>query len=129
MAYSHQQIIDAKYESLAAEYATAERDLEVARHNEEPTDVMQASDRILDVIHRTRALDEIRNNFARQQQAPQRSKYGLNEDEIQIARGLASGDSSMTNDDRERSYAEQKAKLQQMRRDGTYRDDQGMVRR
>lgn len=57
------------------------------------------------------------------------NKYGLSPDEVTIARGLASNDRNMSNDERERTYAEQKYKLQRMRADGTYRDDQGSVRR
>ncbi|MGJ4939297.1 hypothetical protein ACQR1W_01885 [Bradyrhizobium sp. HKCCYLS1011] len=60
--------------------------------------------------------------------APQASKYGLSEQEREVAHNWTS-DASLSNDERERIYAEQRAKYRQMRADGSYRDDQGMVRR
>lgn len=74
------------------------------------------------------------NNMAREayaQQMPRAdaNKYGLTPDEVTIARGIASGDRNMTNDERERTYAEQKAKLSHMRMTGEYRDDHGRVTR
>lgn len=64
------------------------------------------------------------------------NRYGLSADEVQIAKDMASNDrelSAMRPDAalerRMQIYAEQKAKYQQMRQTGEYRDDQGTVRR
>jgi hypothetical protein len=70
-----------------------------------------------------------REAYAQRMPRPDSNKYGLTADEVTIARGIASGDRNMTNDERERCYAEQKAKYQHLRATGEYRDDQGMVRR
>lgn len=43
------------------------------------------------------------------------------------SRGIGSGDPKLSNDDRERIYAENRARYQQARRDGSYRDDQGRI--
>lgn len=74
------------------------------------------------------------NSMAREayvQQMPRANanKYGLSADEVTIAHGMSGGDRTLSNDERERSYAEQKARLQHMRATGEYRDDQGQVRR
>lgn len=70
-----------------------------------------------------------RDAYSAQQPRADANRYGLSADEVIIARGIASGDRNMTNDERERTYAEQKARLSHMRLTGEYRDDQGQVRR
>lgn len=70
-----------------------------------------------------------REASAAQQPRRDSNKYGLSADEITIANGLASNDRNLSNDERQRDYANQKARLQNMRMTGEYRDDQGTVRR
>ncbi len=130
MAFKHEDVIQAHWDNLVAEKAMADRDYEAARQNEDASGVMDAGNRLLDANRKLRELDDIAANFVRSQQRPQQSnKYGLSEDEIAIARGLASGDKTLSNDDRDRIYSENRQRYRQARRDGSYRDDQGRVTR
>lgn len=130
MAYKHEDVIKAQYDRLAAERAEIVGRYESARLNEDADGVMLAADQITGVDAKFAALNQIANVYvAGQQRAQPANKYGLSADEQEIARGLASADRSMTDDDRQRVYSEQKARYQRMRRDGSYRDDQGTVRR
>ncbi len=70
-----------------------------------------------------------REAYAQQMPRANASRYGLSPDEVAIARGISGSDRNLSNDDRERMYAEQKARYQHMRATGEYRDDQGQVRR
>jgi hypothetical protein len=128
--YNHEDVITAQFNKLTAERARAVGEYEEARIGEYADAVMYAADRITEIDAKIGALNQIANNFVtgQQRQQPQ-NKYGLNKDEQDIARGLASGDRSMSDEDRQRVYAEQKAKYQRMRATGEYRDDQGSVRR
>lgn len=84
-----------------------------------------------------RQAEEIAVQDARVMRSVQpQNRYGLSADEVQIAKDMASNDrelSAMLPDAalerRMQIYAEQKAKYQQMRQTGEYRDDQGTVRR
>lgn len=129
MAYSYQQILESQYESKAANRSQALADLEAARLNEDPAGTMDAADRILEIDKSVAALNTIANQYVRsQQQQPRGSKYGLSQDEMEIAHGFASGDRSMSNDEREKTYAENRDRLRHMRATGAYRDDQGRSR-
>ncbi|AWM07628.1 hypothetical protein [Bradyrhizobium symbiodeficiens] len=75
---------------------------------------LRASARELDIMAREAS--------AAQQPRADASKYGLTPDEVAIARGMSSGDRNLSNDERERTYAEQKHRYQTMRANGTYRD-------
>jgi hypothetical protein len=70
-----------------------------------------------------------RQHAASLRPAPGSSRFGLSPDEQTIAHGISGGDSRLTKDDREKLYAEQKAKLQHLRETGQYRDDPGRVSR
>jgi hypothetical protein len=130
MAYDHADVIKAQYDRLTSERARAAGDYESARIDEDSHGVMSAADRIVEIDARIGALGQIANNYvAGQQRAQPTNKYGLSRDEVAVARSNGSGDPRLTNDDRDRIYAEQKSRYQQMRRDGSYRDDQGSVRR
>ncbi|MGB6400469.1 MAG: hypothetical protein WBF73_33010 [Bradyrhizobium sp.] len=130
MAYKHEDVIKAQYDRLAAERAEIVGRYESARLNEDPDGVMVAADRITEIDAKFAALNQIANVYvAGQQRAQPQNKYGLNKDEQEIARGLASGDRSMSDEDRQRVYSEQKAKYQRMRASGEYADHQGTVRR
>ena len=130
MPYDHRDVILAQHNKLIAERARVVGEYEEARLGEYADAVMYAADKITEIDAKIGALNQIANNFVagQQRQQPQ-NKYGLNKDEQEVARGLASGDRTMSDDDRERVYAEQKARYQRMRATGEYRDDQGSIRR
>jgi hypothetical protein len=69
---------------------------------------------------------QIAVQHANSMRQPQRHPSGLSNEEIEVAKASHSGG---TEEERIRSYAQQKAKLQHMRMTGEYRDDQGSVRR
>jgi hypothetical protein len=130
MAFKHDDVITAQFNKLTAERARAAGEYEEARLSEDSDSVMYAADKIVEIDARIGALNRIADNFvAGQQRQQQANRYGLSADEVTIARGIGSGDAKLSNDDRERIYAEQKGRYQQARRDGSYRDDQGSVRR
>ena len=130
MAYSYEEILQAQAGRLQAEQAQASADLEAARLAGDPDGVNIAADRILQIDLQMNALGgRARQFYSAQQSQPQGNKYGLSADEIELARGVASGDRRMSNDERERLYAENKSRYQRMRATGEYRDDQGTVRR
>ena len=130
MPYTHEDVIRAQYDRLTSERARAAGDYEAARIDEDSHGVMNAADRIVEIDARIGALGRIADNYvAGQQRAQPTNKYGLSRDEVAIARGNGSGDPRLTNDDRDRIYAEQKSRYQRMRQSGEYRDDQGLVRR
>jgi hypothetical protein len=129
VAYEYESIIKAQYETIAQQRAQAAADLEAARLAEDSYNTMDASNRIVDADMRRAQVDQIANRYVASQQRPQGNQYGLSQSEVEIARGLASGDSTLTNADRERIYSENKNKLRHMRQTGEYRDDQGTVRR
>jgi hypothetical protein len=131
MAYSYQQILESQYQRIAEEQSQAAADLEAGRISEDAYRVTGAADRILELDKTREALDRRANQYiASQQQQPQGNQYGLSQSEVEIARGISSGDSSLTNAERERIYAANKNKLRHMRQTGEYRDDQAtQVRR
>jgi hypothetical protein len=130
MAYSYQQILEAQYQRIADEHAEQTAELEVARVGEDAYRVTAAADRILELDKSREALDRRAQQYLASQQAqPQISRYGLSRDEAEIARGIAGNDRSLSSDDRERIFAENKLKLARARADGSYRDDQGRVTR
>jgi hypothetical protein len=128
VAYTYQQILESEYQSLAEEHAQALADLEAGRISEDPLRTTSASRRILELDGTRERLDRRANQFiASQQGQPQASKYGLNKDEIEVAHTIASGARDLTNEERERIYAEQKSKLARMRATREYDDTQGRV--
>jgi hypothetical protein len=128
--YNHEDVIAAQYNKLASERARVVGEYEEARLGEYADAVMYAADRITEIDSKLAALNQIANNLvAGQQRAQPQNRYGLSKDEVDIARGIGSGDAKLSNDDREKLYAEQKAKYRRMRSTGEYRDDQGSVRR
>ena len=130
MPYEHRDVVLAQHNKLLAERARVVGEYEEARLGEYPDAVMYAADKLTEIDAKIGALNQIANNLvASQQQAQPQNKYGLNKDEQEIARGLASGDRSISDEDRQRVYAEQKAKYQRMRATGQYRDDQGSMKR
>jgi hypothetical protein len=130
MAYEHESVIKAQYQQLTADRAAAVAEYEAQRIAEDQYGTMSAADRILEADAKLAALNRIADTYvAGQQSAQPQNRYGLSKDEQEVAHGLASGDRTMTNDQREQTYAENKQKLRHMRATGQYRDDQGLVRR
>ncbi len=130
MAYSYEDILRAQYQRIADEHAQQTAELEAGRVGEAAYRVTAAADRILELDKSREALDRRAQQFVASQQAqPQASPWGLSESEISIAHGIAGNDRSLSNDDREKIFAEQKHKLRNMRATGQYRDDQGSIRR
>jgi hypothetical protein len=130
MVFTHQQIIEDKYLRHAAEVAEASAEYEKARLLDDAYQVQSATDRLTDLKQQRMAMDAlVHEHQAQQQHAQPQNKYGLNADQVIIANGIGSGDRTLTNDDRQRIYSENRAKLQRQRATGEYRDDQGTVRR
>jgi hypothetical protein len=125
MAYNHDDVIRAQAEQLAAARADALGLYEAARIREDADGVMDAANRIIETDARLAALGQIANQFVASQQRPQGNKYGLSRDQIEIAEGIASNDRTLSADDRQRIYAQNRNRLQHMRATGQYRDDQG----
>ena len=129
MAFEHRDILVAQYEELNSARAKALGNYESARLDEDAQGAMSAAATIVDCDARLQMLDKIAAGFVAQQQPPQGNRYGLSNDEVEIAHGTASADKSLTDDAREQIYAQNKMKLRQMRASGQYRDDQGRVTR
>jgi hypothetical protein len=125
MAYEHKSVIEAQYQRLHADRAEALAQYESARISEDEYSTMTAANAILDLDQKRAALDRIAQNFVAGQQQPAGNKWGLNDDEVTIANGTASGDRTINNEQRQQAYAYNKDRLRQMRANGTYRDDQG----
>jgi hypothetical protein len=122
MAYEHESVIRAQYQQLAADRAQALAEYEAGRIKEDDFETMSAANRILEADQKRMALDRIAHTFVASQQQPQGNQYGLSESEVTIARGISSGDRTLTNADRERIYAEKKQQLSLMRQRGEYVD-------
>lgn len=103
----------------------------------------EAAFKLADLAAKERNIDWLYQS-ARQQPAQQhqaagrpvkyRDEYGvdrvgrISDDELPIAHGLTSG-GHVNKEQAEQIYLHNKAKLARQRQDGSYRDDQGMVRR
>jgi hypothetical protein len=125
MAYEHKSVIQAQYERLHADRAEALARYESGRISEDEWTTMDAANAILDLDQKRAALDRIASTFAQQQQQPAGNRWGLNDDEVDIANGMAGSDKTINNDQRQQAYAQNKDRLRTMRQNGTYRDDQG----
>jgi hypothetical protein len=60
--------------------------------------------------------------------APPVNRYGLTATEAEVAKNFTH-DPGLSEDDKMRTYAEQRNRLRHMRQTGEYRDDQGVVKR
>jgi hypothetical protein len=130
VAYKHDDVIKAQFDRLAAERARVVGEYEEARLNENADSVMYAADQITAIDAKIGALNQIATAYvAGQQQAQPSNRHGLNKDQVEVAHGIAKGDPKLTNDDREKLYAENRNKLSRMRASGEYADHQGLVRR
>ena len=130
MAFKHDDVIAAQHQQLIADRAAAVATYEAGRVAEDQYETMAGADRILEADAKLAALNRIADTYvSAQQRAQPANRYGLSKDEQEVAHGLASGDRTMTNDQREQTYAQNRARYRHMRATGQYRDDQGTVRR
>jgi len=125
LAKVHQRSVEgfnAAYQNAAAEYQQAAL--------AEDVDGMAAAAQQMAALRASmRELNSMASEYvATQRQATPSNRYGLSEDEVAIARNWTS-DNRMSEDEKLRTYAEQRQRYRQARADGSYRDDQGTVRR
>ena len=125
MAFEHRSVIQAQAERIAADRAEAVARYESGRISENEYETMDAANAILDLDQKRAALDRIAQTFVNQQNQPRGNQFGLNQDEVDIANGIAGSDKTITNEQRQQAYAANKQRLRQMRANGSYRDDQG----
>jgi hypothetical protein len=118
--YDHKDVITAQAKELAADRAQALVDYERANSFDDGAGVMAAADRIIEIDAKTTALNGIARNLVMQQAAPRGNRFGLTQDELDIAKSCRQTDEE---------YARNKDRLQYLRATGQYRDDQGTVRR
>ncbi|WP_315806577.1 MULTISPECIES: hypothetical protein [unclassified Bradyrhizobium] len=130
MAWTYESILAAQAQRLEADRAQALAELEAARIYEDVSLMNTASDNLMRIDRDYAQLSRYATNMVQQQQTP-RNQFGLSDDEVAIARTIGEGrrDLGLTDEARERLYAENKQKYQRMRATGEYRDDQGTVRR
>ena len=129
MAYDYQSIMQSQWERLESEGVQQAAELEAGRIAEDADRVHWAAQRILELDAQKNALAVRANQFAAQQRAePRGNKYGLSHDEIEVARNFTT-DPKLSNDDKEKLYAEQRNRYRHARATGAYRDDQGSIRR
>lgn len=135
MAYNYPDIIQYQQERLSAERAEAVGMLEAARVSEDLATVNAASDAILRVDRDSQQLQRYANDYAtqvqRQQQAQQRNPHGFNSTEVEIALSLPDRHDAprLSKEQKLNLYAQNKQRYWEARRNGSYRDDQGVVRR
>jgi lipase chaperone LimK len=127
MPYSYDEILSAQNDRINAEQAAATAELESARLNNDAYSVNAAANRILELDVQRNALAARANQYVARQQQSHGNRYGLSQDERDVARG-SFGD-SMTTEEKERLYAANKQRYEAARMTGAYRDDNGTVRR
>jgi hypothetical protein len=129
VAYNYIDIMQNQLERIDTEAAQRAAELEAARIAEDAAGVDWAAREILRLdADRAQLAVRARDFDARQRAQPQRHKYGLSPDEIEVARNFTT-DPKLSNDDKEKLYAEQRNRYRQARANGSYRDDQGRVTR
>lgn len=94
----------------------------------DPHGVQYAAERILNLDLQRQALAARAQSYMTAQTVRQMdgNKYGLSQDELDVAN---SSFSDLPPEERQRIYAENRARYQHLRATGQYRDDQGSVRR
>ncbi|WP_315737962.1 hypothetical protein [Bradyrhizobium sp. SZCCHNR1093] len=128
MSYSYEAIMTAQFERIQQEKAQQAAELEAGRYAEDPDRVNYAANRILELDAQEAALAQRANTFYTQAPAMKQNPHGLTDEEVEVARNsFTRTDMQMTDEKRLELYARQKARYQEMRRTGQYRDDQGVV--
>jgi hypothetical protein len=120
MPYEHKDVIEAQWKVLAREREQAVLDYNQCNDFDDGDGVMAAANRIIDVDARRAALEGIARNLVMQQAQPQSNRYGLSQDELDVARSCNLSPEA---------YSHNKNLLQYRRATGQYRDDQGSVKR
>jgi hypothetical protein len=144
LAYSYQDILRSQFETLQADRAQANGELEAARLNEDAEGVNAAVERIYANDARMRSLNDAAMQMQRAQQAPQPAagfgddvreehvelaqRYGLSPQQIGVAVNWTT-DPHISDETKVKRYIENTHKLARMRQTGQYRDDQGTVKR
>jgi hypothetical protein len=117
MPFEHDQVIRAQFDRLAAERARVYGEYEAGRLNEDADTTMYAADKITEIDAKIGALNQIVSNFvAGQQRAAPANKYGLNKDELDVAKISGISDEQ---------YARNKSKMESMKQQGYW--SQGRV--
>jgi hypothetical protein len=142
MAFSHEDILREQYQRIANAQAELNAELEAGRVAEDAFRVNNAADQILVLDQQRAALDVRANHFiaSQQPQAPAGAdalsrrdvdlarRYGLSANDIGVAKGWTS-DPNLSDEEKVKTYVQQRQRYQQARRDGSYRDDPGRVTR
>ncbi|WP_316225061.1 MULTISPECIES: hypothetical protein [unclassified Bradyrhizobium] len=128
MSYSYEAILSAQAQRIAAERSQQVAELEAGRMAEDPDRVAYAANRILELDAQEAALAQRANTYYTQAPAMRQNPHGLTDDEVEVARNsFTRSDMNLSDEQRLELYARQKARLQELRRTGQYRDDQGTV--
>jgi hypothetical protein len=140
MAFTWDQIVQAEWQDLANEEAHAAATLEQARIVEDVDAIQAAKERIYAVDAKRNSLTARVNRTQQQAQqmpgsddmtprdAALARHYGLSARDLSVAKGWTNA-SDMTDEDKVRTYLQNKQRYRQARADGSYRDDQGTVTR
>jgi hypothetical protein len=120
MAWSYEALAQSEIESLTAEDAAARAELERCRLAEDPHGARAALDRIYAVDYQVTSLNQRIQNMQRSQAQQAPNPYGLSKDERDIA--AQHPDPGMSVDAKERLYAYNKQRYQNLRGSG-YRDE------
>ncbi|MGJ5042732.1 hypothetical protein [Bradyrhizobium sp. HKCCYLRH1062] len=128
MSYSYEAILTAQAQRIEAERAEHVAELEAGRMSEDPDRVNYAANRILELDAQHAMLAQRANAYFAQAPAKRQNPHGLTDEEMQVASNFSQSP-NLSHEQKLEIYSRQKARYAQMRRDGTYRDDQGTVRR
>lgn len=125
MAKTYEQILTDQYDRIQQAHAYYAAELEAGRLTDDEERINNASDGILALDATLAHLNARANQYvASQRTARPSNEYGLSDEEISVAKASHSGGSEQ---ERIKSYAEQKQKLQYLRATRQYDDTQGQV--
>jgi hypothetical protein len=133
VSWSYEQTLTAKWQQNQVERQRALAEVEAAHTDEDWQSLEIATARLRSADNEARWLREKANALIQQQQHAQArpsNQYGLRHDEEEAALAAIPDrpDIRLTREQKLQSYAAQKARYLQMRRDGSYSDSQGRRR-
>jgi hypothetical protein len=142
MAFSYNDILQSEAERIDQEASAAVAELEAGRLAEDISRVQWAFREILKLDAERNALVTRATNYARPPQAAPLAgaedmshrdlalarQFGLSAHELGAAKNWTS-DPNLSDEARVKTYVENRQRYRQARSDGSYRDDQGTVRR
>jgi len=110
MAFSYQQILESQFERIATSMRTFQQSWKPGASPRTPTG--SPTRRIASWSWTSSAWRWMAraNTFVATSQ-PRGNQFGLSKDEVDIAHGISGGDASLTNEQRERVYAQNKQRL------------------